>query len=249
MFYGGDPKKLKSRIVIFGCLNDLDTWATSREEPLPDKFAKHAMEIRDYLSLFERGRVIWLGPGSERIWNYDGRNKIWDPWANAFMDIIAESGILIFKGRQALSARTLRKDGQNEHLEGTLSNKNMLIHFIHSSLKIASFIQMLKLTPAEAAATMGCKFEMLDTEQSDVASALEKEEVPSDEDPLGLAKLSLNPKPNRDPAPQMAKPVQPTPAAKSARAPGDWSKAKEKPGKKLLRLAIEAKQQNRLHLQ
>ena len=25
VFYGGDPKKFKSRIVIFGCLNDLDT--------------------------------------------------------------------------------------------------------------------------------------------------------------------------------------------------------------------------------
>ena len=76
VFYGGDPKKFKRRIVIFGCLDDLDTWATSREEPLPEKFAKSAKEIRDYLRLFERGRVIWLGPGSERIWNYDGRNKI-----------------------------------------------------------------------------------------------------------------------------------------------------------------------------
>ena len=72
VFFGGDPRRFKSRIVIFACLNDLDTWATSRDEPLPEKFAKRAMEIRDYLSLFERGRVIWLGPGSERIWNYDG---------------------------------------------------------------------------------------------------------------------------------------------------------------------------------
>ena len=65
--FSGDPQKFKSRIVIFGCLNDLDTWATSRDEPLPYRYAKRAMDIRNYFSLFERGRIIWLGPGSEKI--------------------------------------------------------------------------------------------------------------------------------------------------------------------------------------
>ena len=105
--YDGDPQKFKGRAVFFCSLNDLDIWAKSRDEPMPTLFIHKAKEIRDYLKLFEVGRVIWLGPGSEKIWGYDGQNQIWDPWAEMFMDIIAESGILIFKGRHALSGRHL----------------------------------------------------------------------------------------------------------------------------------------------
>ena len=90
---------------------------------------------------------------------------------------------------------------------------------------------MLKLTPPEAATTMGCKFELTETEESDVASAVEKDGEPFDEDPLGLAKLSLNPKSNPKPTPTKVEPVPPTPAAESTRAPGDWRKAKKKSGK------------------
>ena len=148
------------------------------------------------------------------------------------MDIIAESRILIFKGTQALSARTLSKEGQNEHFEGTLSNKHMLIQFIHSSIKIASFIHMLKLTPAENVATMGGKSELCETEESDCASAVDKDgELTEKEDPLGLAKLSHNLKSSSKQSPAKAEPVPPTPAAESTRAPGDWSKAKKKSGK------------------
>ena len=190
------------------------------------------MDIRNYLSLFERGRIIWLGPGSEKIWNFDGRNKIWDPWVNAFMEIIAQSGILIFKGTQALSARTFGKEGQTEHFEGTLSNKHMLIQFIHSSVKIASFVNMLKLTKAENAAVSGGKFVLLEEEESNCASAVDKDgELTEEEDPLGLAKLSQNPKSSTKSSPAKAEPVPPTPAAESTCAPGDWSKGKKKSGK------------------
>ena len=147
--YDGEPQKFKDRILIFGCLNDIDIWPQSRDEPRIEKFVRAAEEIRDYLRRFEFGRVIWIGPGSEKIWNYGGR-QIWDPWANAFMNIIEDSGILIFTGRRALSGRVLRQNGQNEHLDGVTSNKLMLIKIIHSSLKIAAFIGMVKLTPKEA---------------------------------------------------------------------------------------------------
>ena len=98
--YDGNPYNFNGRIVIFGCLNDLETWPTTEDEPLPAQYVEAAEESRDYLSKFRQGRVIWLGPGSENIWNYDKRNIIWDPWADAFMEIISRSGILIFKGKQ-----------------------------------------------------------------------------------------------------------------------------------------------------
>ena len=50
------------------------------------------------------------------------------------------------------AARNGGKGGNNEHFDETTSNKQMLINFIHSSLKIASFIGMTKMTPSEAAA-------------------------------------------------------------------------------------------------
>ena len=127
------------------------------------------------------------------------------------MDIIEDSGILIFKGRQALSGRVLRDKGKNEHLENVLSSKHMLINFIHSSLRIASFIGMVKITPSEAAALNKKVGEDCTEEagESDYASAIEEEDEQMETDPPGLEKLSLSPKPETNPNPQIASPVPP----------------------------------------
>ena len=65
--YDGNPANFKGRIIIFGCLNDMMVLAKTRKERLKPAYQRDADEIRDYLKLFEVGRVIWLGPGSERI--------------------------------------------------------------------------------------------------------------------------------------------------------------------------------------
>ena len=83
--------------------------AENREEPLIKKYAKIAEETRDYLAQFKAGRIIWLGPGTDRVWNYDERGYIWEPWADKFMNIIVQSGIPIFRGGVALLKRQLRK--------------------------------------------------------------------------------------------------------------------------------------------
>ena len=153
--YDGDPEKFRGRAVFLCCLNDLDSWAKTREEPMPAKYIKNAQEIRDYLKLFEVGRIIWLGPGSEKIWGYDNQNAIWDPWADTFMDIIAESGIPIFKGRHALKDRVLMAKN-NCHFAGNTENKKMLIDFIHSSLQVASFLGMVKNSPGNTEARDEC---------------------------------------------------------------------------------------------
>ena len=222
--YDGNPTNFKGRIVIFGCLNDLRVPAKTRDEPLKQSYRRAAEEIRNYLQLFEVGRVIWLGPGSEKIWNYDGRNMIWDPWAEEFMKIIAESGIPIFKGKYALSGRVLRAQGQNEHLEDTLSNRHMLIKFIHSSLKIASFVCMIKEIPEDTAAENKDMDE--DRTSSDAASDMEIEVEKDDQDPLNLERLCLSPrKEEATPTPQWAPPVPSCPGEDNSNAAGDGSGA------------------------
>ena len=57
-FYDGNPANFNSRIVIFGCLNDLNSWAKSRDEPMPGKYILGAAEARNYLGQFRKGRVI-----------------------------------------------------------------------------------------------------------------------------------------------------------------------------------------------
>ena len=103
--YDGEPWNFTGRIVIFGCCNDLTTWPTSTDQPLKWKYAAVAEQARDCLKLLGVGRVIWLGPGTGKVWNYDQRGFIWQPWADAFMDIIAESEFPIFKGGVALAKR------------------------------------------------------------------------------------------------------------------------------------------------
>ena len=110
--YKGEPRNLTGRIIIFGCLNDIVRWPKNREEPLIKKYVKIAEETRDYLAQFRAGRIIWLGPGTDRVWNYDERGYIWEPWADKFMNIIAQSGIPIFRGGVALLKRQLRKEGK-----------------------------------------------------------------------------------------------------------------------------------------
>ena len=109
--YDGEPMNFKGRIVIFGCLTDLNKWPKSREEVFPWKYQQAAENARDYLERFDVGRVTWIGPGIEAIWNYSGRGLIWDPWSTKLMEIIAESNIAIFRGGQALKNRYLMRDG------------------------------------------------------------------------------------------------------------------------------------------
>ena len=47
--YDGEPQNFKDIIVILGCLNDLNRWPKSKEEPLSEQYVKVAEEIRDYL--------------------------------------------------------------------------------------------------------------------------------------------------------------------------------------------------------
>ena len=143
------------------------------------------------------------------------------------MKIIAESGILIFRGCHALKGRALREQGQNEHFTENRGNKDMLVNFIHSSLKIAAFIGMVKMTPEEAAAAdVKHGGDCTDEAESEVASAVDEDEDQLDMDPLKLAELSLSPKPN----PLMAAPVPPFPVTGSSIASGDGSWVKIESG-------------------
>ena len=135
------------------------------------------------------------------------------------MDIIAESGTLIFKGRHALRSRHLIDPGKNCHFAGNLSNKHMLINFIHSSLKIAGFIGMAKKAPENTDPGDECT----DPEdQSEQASVHEEEQEERDPDPLGLARfsdLSVSKKPDSP----LIQPVPPAPIPGSSIASGDGS--------------------------
>ena len=99
---GGDPSKFQDRVILFGCLNDLNNLPNFKEgsaDPLLQT-RKVAENTRDYISKFRIGHFVWIGPGSEKVWQYDKRNPpiIWQPRADAFMKIIEDAGHPIFTG-------------------------------------------------------------------------------------------------------------------------------------------------------
>ena len=104
---GGDPSKFQDRVILFGCLNDLNDLPNLKEgdEPLSAKVRKVAEDTRDYISKFRIGHFMWIGPGSETVWQYDKRNppSIWQPRADALMKIIEDAGHPIFTGAFPLS--------------------------------------------------------------------------------------------------------------------------------------------------
>ena len=182
---------------------------------MPAHYVRKAEEIRDYVKLFEFGRIIWLGPGSEKIWGYDKNGEIWDPWANAFMDIVAESGILIFKGTHALAGRTLRDSVG--HLENNENNKLMLIRFIHTALDLNAFISMKRNIPVESAAPEGKV--ATDSTDSEVSDDVEDKGDKKNPDPLKVT--SIDPPISTGLAP----PVPAYPGADSSIVAGDGSTA------------------------
>ena len=98
---GGDPSKFQDRVILFGCLNDLNDLPPLKEgeDPL-GKTQKVAEETRDYIRRFRIGHFVWMGPGTEQVWQYDRRNPpiVWQPRADAFMKIIEDAGHPIFTG-------------------------------------------------------------------------------------------------------------------------------------------------------
>ena len=241
-FYDSQPKNFKGRIVIFGCLNDLQKYPKSRDEPLPRTYEHEAEKIRDYLSQFEIGRVIWLGPGTEKIWNYNGRNIIWDPWANEFMRIISGSGIPIFQGRHALSNRELQKGGQNEHLANNHTNIAMLVGFIHSSLRLSSFLGMIKgnRTPdinkegddqspfsSESEPEVQPEDDQNSTEKEEESVKIDRDPKEVDKDPMNLERLCLSPKKGPTPPSPWAPVESLRPASSSATGDGSGAETKK----------------------
>ena len=99
---GGDPSLFTDRVIIFGCLNDFNDLPPmkSDSEPLPDNIRKVAAMTRDYIKGFRFGHFTWIGPGSEKVWQYDRRNPSirWQPRADKFMNIIEEAGHPIYIG-------------------------------------------------------------------------------------------------------------------------------------------------------
>ena len=99
---GATPNLFTDRVIIFGCLSDFNNLPPmkSESEPLPDKIRKVATEARDYLTIFRFGHFMWIGPGSEKVWQYDKRNPPlrWQPRADEFMSIIKEVGHPIYTG-------------------------------------------------------------------------------------------------------------------------------------------------------
>ena len=113
---GGDPSLFRDRIVIFGCLNDLNSLPPMKDdaEPLPTAIWKVAADARDYLKQFRFGHILWIGPGSEQAWRYDERNPPirWQPRADQFMKIVAEAGHPILTGAVPLSKGELMQGGK-----------------------------------------------------------------------------------------------------------------------------------------
>ena len=150
---GGDPSKFKDRVVIFSCLNDLNDLPPYKEGCKDTLLSARtaAKEMRDYISKFRIGHFVWLGPGSEKVWQYDLRTPplVWQPRADAFMDIIEEAGHPIFTGGISLRRGKLIYGGQNEHFTADWNNVEMLIQFIYDSNALASFIAMWELLPSK----------------------------------------------------------------------------------------------------
>ena len=74
-------------MILFGYLNDLNVLPNLIEgsDPLSVKVQKVAEETRDYIKRFRFGHFVWIGPGSEQVWQYDRRNPpiVWQPRADA----------------------------------------------------------------------------------------------------------------------------------------------------------------------
>ena len=149
---GGDPSEFRERVIIFGCLNDLNTLPSFTEgsDPLPAKIRQIAEDTRDYVRRFRPGHFLWIGPGSEQVWRYDRRNPpiIWQPRADAFMKIIEEAGHPIFTGAVPLGKGQLLDEGRNEHFAAGWHNEKMLVRLIYDSCTLASFIALWKYVPS-----------------------------------------------------------------------------------------------------
>ena len=150
---GGDPSKFQDRVILFGCLNDLNDLPKYQDgcaDPLLTA-RKAAEATRDYISKFRTGHFVWMGPGSEKVWQYDQRTPplTWQPRADAFMNIIEEAGHPIFTGGVSLGKGKLLDEGQNEHFAADWDNVKMLIQFIYDSNALASFLALWEILPSK----------------------------------------------------------------------------------------------------
>ena len=112
---------------------------------------KAAEDTRDYIKKFRFGHFVWIGPGSEKVWQYHRRAPpiIWQPRADAFMDIIKEAGHPIFTGAVPLGKGQLLDEGRNEHFAATWSNELMLVTFKYESNALAAFLAIWKKLPSK----------------------------------------------------------------------------------------------------
>ena len=149
---GGDPSKFQDRVILFGCLNDLNDLPPLEEgdDPLYET-REVAGETRDYIRRFRIGHFVWMGPGTEQVWQYDRRNPpiVWQPRADAFMKIIEDAGHPIFTGAVPLGKGQLREEGRDEHFVASWYNEKMLVRFIYDSNALASFLALWKRLPSK----------------------------------------------------------------------------------------------------
>ena len=98
------------------------------DDPLTAKLLEAAQQARYYMKLFPFGHIVWIGPGSADVWECNERSPPykWQPWADKFTSILAESGQPILKGGAALSKGELRNGCKNEHFTGTFKNQALL---------------------------------------------------------------------------------------------------------------------------
>ena len=96
---------------------------------------------------------MWLGPGSEKVWQYDRRNPPikWQPRADEFMNIIREAGhpIYIYTGAIPLAKGKLMNEGRTEHFTKDYHNERMLIKLIYDSNMLTAFLALWKHVPQQ----------------------------------------------------------------------------------------------------